>query len=1034
MNFGSITRPLLPYTQRIYAKLLYLKKNFFADMCAYFCFIIFYLVAYGDVLFQQTLFLALNLSPLPTSNARFYVPGQFYWFPGNLGSLAQSHLAPWLPYILVQLTGNNLVLAEKFLASATLVSCFTMYFFLSNHFKGSRLAIFSAALIYGFGPATVLNFADVLNWGYAMLPLVFNYMFNLLEGRRKVSDILLLGLSLSILTAFLPQILLFILISLVIFIAIRTIPIVEKRKYLRKIVFSFSLSILVFILTSPYLISGTYRLMATIGWIPSSVFSQPTLPSPFQPALYSITYANQEIANTIRLIGGSPGNYLPISSWIGFVLPIVAFASLLLVRRGKKMLNLLAFALISLIIITIIFGIHLKAGWALWLLYNTPISLLYYPERALYVVTFVYAVLVSVTIAKLIDAVTVFSGSKFFARRIHFISRHNLRFILSVFSVLSILISVFMFAPVFNQQLHQERYQPLPRFYSDIQNWLNSLNNGENYRVMFLPTDSFSSTIGTPDVFECTAGYAFSQTNNYVNFVYNQFVTGETHNLGSMLAFASVKYIILTNSTSDTLKPDLMGPVRYTAGFIYGNSVGLQKLLDAQNDLKLVYIANNFRVYENVMYLPKVSVFSNATYIVGSDSALSTLHNLPGFNITTNMLIFGSQNPSLAKELSAASSSVLFFNSDVSDHARLLHLSTTAAADVISIKDQVYLFSQNASSFSLSVTISSGQWRLALELPAPVTLNPNVPVTLNPNMTVINLDQRQFVLTKENFKSVHNFDLADYYFYTREGGHYSITIEGSGALGAYLAYNTTVLNIATAQFTYVDLPDNGTFTIDLPPGALFEPLVQIYSPVTGYNVKDNVDKITLERVDAIQTSEVVIDDITISKAEISEANGWYVFGPLNLTSGTHNIHVSNGLTGGYFALYNTANLSQIFNNASINYKSSKYSETSYGLNVNVDVPIFFSLSESYYPNWLAYSNTRNLIHFVAFSYSNGFYLNTTGSTTVTVNYDPPVLNQIYVSQQILLVAIVLFLIILPIAKMMHKSIMRQKRDETYNAK
>jgi hypothetical protein len=880
-------------------KISFLLRRFLVDIWAYLGFLVFYFVAYRDVLSQQTLFLALNIAPLPTSNSRFYIPGQFYWYPGNLGSLAQSHLAPWLSYILVQLTGNNLVLAEKFLASATLVSCFTMYFFLSKHFKGSRIANFSAALIYGFGPATVLNFADVLNWGFAMLPLVFYFILNLLEGKRKITDILLLGLTLTILSAFLPQLLLFILVSFTVLTTIRTITLVEKIKYLKSVIFSFSLSIIVFILTSPYLLSGAYRLMTIIGWVSSNVFSQSNLPSFFQPGLYFNTYANQEIANTIRLIGGSPGNSLPENSWIGFVLPLIAFASLLLVRRGKKLLNLLAFSLISLIIITIIYGIHLKTNWALWLLYNTPINLIYYPERILYIVAFVYSVLISASITELINRL----GGSFSAtvsRHFHFVSHRHLKTIFSIILVLIILISVFSFAPAFDQKIHEERFQPLPTFYADIQNWLNTKNNSENYRVMFLPTDSFSSILGTPDVFECTPGYAFPETNDYVNFVYDQFVTDETHNLGSLLAFASVKYIILTNSTSDVLTFDLTGQVRFTEGLVYGNSTMLQKLLEDQTDLRLIHDAGDFRVYENIMYMPKISVFSNATYIVGSDAALAAIQNLPDFNVDNNMLIFANQNPILAKELSDISSSVLFFNSDLTNYAHLLDSSLVTTANEISDKGQVYLFSLNSSSFSLPITLPTGQWRLAIKF-----------------------------------------------------------LESS---------------------------------------------------------KENP----------------IVDGMTLSKAHISEINNWSVFDPITFASGTHNIKILTGADGGYLALYNTENLSDIFSNNSIKSTSSKNSETSYNLNVDADFPLFVSLSESYYPNWVAQSDSQNLIHFYAFSYSNGFYLNTTGSKTINIEYNPPLLNQIYVSQQFLFVTIALFLITITIIKTIRTFTKRLKKGKVYN--
>jgi len=1020
------------------------KKEFAFDICACLGFIVFYITAYRDMLFQKSLLWALNLVPLPTLNARFYIPGQFYWFPGNIGSPAQPNIANWLPYVFVMISGGDLVLAEKFLISTSLVSCFTMYFFLSNHFKGSRLARFSAALIFGFGPAMVLDFTDVTLWGYAAVPIVFNYMLNILEGKRKIKDILLLGLSLSFMTAFLPQILLLIFISFLIFLVVRMLPLAEKLKYFRKVAVSFSLAVLVLVVTSPYLISGAYQLMVHLGWIPASGIVSPlNLSSSSQPSLYFATYSNQEIVNTIRLIGGSPGNHLPDGSWIGFVLPILAFASLLLVQKGKKMLNLLALTLVSLFTITIIYGIHLQAGWALWLLYKTPISLWYYPERPLYIVTFAYSVMISVTIERLLSDMYHFRFSDYF-RQADSILRRNLRKIFSILIVALLLTSVFLFAPVFNEQLHQERYNPLPQVYSNIQNWLNSHNDGENYRVMFLPTDSFSLILGDPDVFEYATGYASSLTQSYVDFVYNQLVTCGTHNLGSILAPASVKYIILatlnpntlwngTSALAAPLQPDLSGPVRYSSGGVQGDPVDIEKILNEQNDLTLVHVDKDFRVYENIMYSPKISVFSNALYIVGSEDALSVLPRIPDFSANKDMLIFAYQNPSLAKELPEACSSILFFNADVSDYANMLSSSVgvrTAyedAMNIVSSKKQLYLFVQDSPTFSRSVTIPSGQWWVALRAPEPVMVNPS--------MGIIDLNQGQtFLITKENFKPAHNppsydFDLANYYFYTSTGGNYTMTIKGSGALWAYVAYNSTIANIAKAPFNYVDLPDNGTFTINLPPNTIFQPIVNAYNPAMGHNITDNIDELTIENKLAGENSILTVDGANTTSAQTSEANGWREFSPLNLSSGTHNLTISNGMPNGLVAIYNTDNLAEIFDaNASVGYEFSKLSETSYSVNVNADVPVFLSLSESYHPNWDASSGTQKLVHFTAFSYSNGFYLNKTGVVDVTVNYEPPLLNQVYVAQQILFAATGLFAVALSIAPRIRRKIKNWNGD------
>jgi len=1128
-------------------------REFCWNVLAYLGFIIFYILAYKDLLFQNSLFWAINLPPLPTSNSRFYIPGQLYWFPGNLGFPAQPRLRTWLSYVFVLISGGNLVLAEKLLASATLASCFTMYFFLSNHFGGSRLACFSASLIYGFGPATVLDFTDTTFWGYAMIPVVFNYMLNLFEENRRMQDVLLLGLSLSFMTAFLPQVLPLIFLSFLIFLGVRTSSVAQRSTYLRRVAGHLSLATVIFVATSPFLISGTIRLMSVMGLTSTSAFT----PHPVSMHPYQSKYANQEIANIIRLTGGAPLNHLPTDNWIGFILPLFAFSSLLLVRRGKEMMNLLALTLISLVVVTIIYGIHLQAGWALWLLYNTPVRLFFYPERPLYVVMFVYSVMTALTLTKIKDLINnhhVNHRIKVFPS----IIRCNLRQIFSILLALLLLTSVFLFAPVFDVQIHQERYHPLHPVYSSIRSWLSSRYEDGAYRVMFLPTDHFVDVLGYVDAFCTTGGYTLPHTQDYVDFVYYQLINDGSYHLGSLVAPASVKYIILTTVNRSTLWRSSMftsplwwwvsGPPRRINGGVGGDPAKIEILLNNQRDLRLIYSSDDFRVYENEMYMPKISVFRNAAYIIGAGSALSTLPYLPKFSVKKVLPIFAHQNPSLARDLPRICSSIVLFESDFNDYVGLLHASKyginlipfgtdqgwlrcdanatistytgsyvqtnvtqslevsfvvnasgtydlwlevlfsrrggalsisvdnetidTIATDngsvapgfhwiyigsislsrgehfltllnkngfnavsslavipsldaqniyeeavnMIRDKKQVYLFIQDSSRFIRSVTTSPGQYYIAVNVPEPVMVNPN--------MAIIDLDSAQeFIITRENFKPSHNppewdFDNCNYYFYTSVGGNVSITLKGSGGL-AYVAYNSTPSNIEEAHFIGVDLPDNGTFTVNLPPNTIFQPMVNAYNPDMGQNIPNNISEISIERQVGGKYVILSVDGVNITNTKISDAEGWSVFGPIHFDSGVHNLTVTNGIQGSLVAIYNRANLAEIFGgNTNVNYEFSKFSETAYNVRINTDGHIFLSLSESYHPNWFAYSESRRLMHFIAFSYSNGFYLNRTGvgDVYVKVEYEPPLLNHVYVVQQILFAATGLFIITSPIIR------------------
>jgi hypothetical protein len=855
--------------------------------------------------------------PLPTTNPRFYIPGQLYWYPGNLGCPAQPNIANWLPYIIVLLTGGNLVLAEKILASTTLLSSITMYYFLSKHFRLPSISRFIAALIYGFGPATVLNFADILHWGYATVPLVFHYMLNILEkeGRIKedIRNCILLGLSISFTIAFLPHLLLLIILTILIFLMIYTLKSSKKVKILLRKSSLFLLAILIFIVTSPYVISGAYQLLVLLGWLPSLPFiSPPTiLPSPARPELFSITYANQNILNIIRLIGGSPGNHLREDNWLGFVLPVLAFSSLILARKGRERLNVLSLMLISVIIFLIIYGIHLKANWAMWLLYNTPVVTFHYPERPLYIVSFAYSVMISVTIGRLIALIYNSRSLNLFLKRL-----------LSIILILFVLGSIFTFAPVFDTQIHQERYHPLPQLYSFVREWLWSQKIYEgDYRVMFLPTDFFSIILGIPDVFEATPGYATIYALNYVRYTYNELVSGKIHNLGSLIAPASVKYIILATPNVSALWPgtrapraalspqwDLQGEPRYHEGIlepamVQGDPKKLAEILDSQMDLKLVYIGNEFRVYENQRFIPKLSVFSTSIYVVGSGDSWRYLQYFP-FNITGTLLIFDQQNSNLREELLSASSSIMFFDSDFSSLEKLNEVLLNKLLD----KKQIYIFTQNSSMFSRIISIPNGRYYVATKI-----LENSIDITNR----------------SENCLSVE------------------------------------------------------------------------------------------------------LDGTRISSAQSIANAGWRIYGPLDIRNfNSHNlttVWTCEKNVEVLIAIYNVPRLDEIFTDEygranSINYSFSKISDTTYVVRLNTTRPVFLTLSESFYPNWVAYANNESFLHFVAFSFSNGFYINRTGLIKITIEYQPSILNYLYIIQQILFALILMLCVIFYLAVLIKNKI------------
>jgi hypothetical protein len=69
----------------------------------------------------------------------------------------------------------------------------------------------------------------------------------------------------------------------------------------------------------------------------------------------------------------------------------------------------------------------------------------------------------------------------------------------------------------------------------------------------------------------------------------------------------------------------------------------------------------------------------------------------------------------------------------------------------------------------------------------------------------------------------------------------------------------------------------------------------------------------------------------------------------------------------------------------------KINLTKYAVNLNTSTPFFLVLSESYDANWGAYVNGKqvpNEYHFIANGFANGWYINKTGTYTVTIEFWP----------------------------------------------
>jgi len=78
------------------------------------------------------------------------------------------------------------------------------------------------------------------------------------------------------------------------------------------------------------------------------------------------------------------------------------------------------------------------------------------------------------------------------------------------------------------------------------------------------------------------------------------------------------------------------------------------------------------------------------------------------------------------------------------------------------------------------------------------------------------------------------------------------------------------------------------------------------------------------------------------------------------------------------------------------FEVNKMHDTIYIVNLQADGDIFIVLGESFHTGWTAYFQDQPLLHFPAFSLTNGFYLNASGYHQITIKFKPQSFFIIYV--------------------------------------
>jgi hypothetical protein len=989
-----------------------------------------FLIIFRDIIFYPKLMLVVDFG-IPSTSPYYHV---LYfitsWAPHNLGFTAIPGWSGLLTGFFVFLSVGNQIVAQKLMLLQIPLASIFMYYFIIQHITKSKSSAFTGAILYGYSPIVLDNFATQLLWGYAFLPIILNYILNVVEGKPKVRDAIILGLVMTFASSMTPHLLGIVPPLFALFFAVHLLR--KKRiSYVTK-VFKYSLlAISIYIILS----LQSYALSILSGGGKALSFVGPSLEQ------FYANYQGLSVGNLIRMTGiGNPlihpVHYLYLQgNDFGFILPILAFSALFVTMRiyhktgrvtvvistrRRNQVYALSFSLLVLITILFVESILNRAFLFEWFYANyPPLITLRNPLAVMMLVSLAYAILISIT-------------STFIQRQLlrsikKLGSLTKRRALVGVLVCSLILGAYFLYAPAYDSGLQKSTpYLDFPSVYSEAVNWMRNQGEDGDFRYLLVP-QSHSSQLYLPNSypyqFLAVSGASYPSTYNYVMLAYDALVQNQTSRFGSLLAAANVKYVIIPLNTTEPPSLNWMteGPIRISGDNLVGNSTDFIAAMKYQTDLQLIEQQNNFLVYQVENFIPKVATFQNAIYVVGDSEALVPIIELPGYTPQNNLLIFG-ENQSLDYNTTMdCAPTILLYNLD---NAQIQELVSRIPSDknVIMLYDRQDFFEEKTNVLNLELApLDSVEGVSILHGTGTVTTDTIIkPKGAQASVTYNGTSQGDtlfsIIYSFRNPANLTGVDEIRYYFRlsgARESQNVEFGLIDDSGIRARRWYTNTLpaVQLDTWQEVTINLTSysqqNEGFNISAVRQLQFTtytsqpqmPVTMWVSNVTGTKVASQELDFSTRMIESgnysisfkslTAGSAVTIDGVATSLE--NNGAGWYETKPTFLSGDYANVSIIMPLNGEVdsIAFVNKPTLEDVFSTGapSVSYSVKEASETKYVVQLETEKPVFLVLGESYDPSWSAQVQNQNPLHFPAFSWSNGYYVDSSGNLTITIEFE-----------------------------------------------
>lgn len=679
---------------------------------------------------------------------------------------------------------------------------------------------------------------------------------------------------------------------------------------------------LCFLLTLPYTF---FYIKVAFPFLTGSVLSGSVLQRLMNDVTF--TYRFWTLSDIVRL-GGDAYNPLyggGVRPLLGYVLPTLVLSAPLFKqnRTGEKLRLTMGFLVLA--GMTTLFVWLTTRGDTLWLFERFPLLFRFRnPARPILLLAFAYAPLIAMAVDGLLNGLSAL------------IIQRRVRLIAGFIALAVIAFSVgFYNKPFFSGDMYlsqnRDNSYEVPKVYYEISQWISKRRSSEGFfRTLWVPwtykesetklywLDPYTFTFPLP-----YEQYATSPMVDYVRFVLESLINTRTQHIGTLLAPADVKYIILNLTSQQT------GPSITIDSYVFGNPQNFVSILDEQKDLKLIVNERQFRIYENQQFVQHITAYNHVAFVAQTKrnplDAMTALADRSDLPVDKYLLIYDQQLSSLQAEwlldkLSEGQQKVLVLP------RQLLSLHDDFTASILDEKKW------KTDGF---VTFDKALLNLAMETGATNYLE-----STNSFTYPVVLATRLKLNTKTSSANIKlafgEGNLAKFNYFGSDGTFTAITYDS----GKYTETDVGAGDTEFHVFKIICEEDRVRFYID----DVLKVIHTTNIPKRNLKVRFDGESGQTFTIDYVKVDELFSDPTPVTT--------------FDLVSDT-----------------------------SVDVSTTKISETEYHVETKSEGPALIVLTEAYDLGWNAYMDNKRLEHFPAFYWANGFYLDTSGKTNIKILYN-----------------------------------------------